>query len=90
MAEITQMYVTRQMVDHTSRERFDWLSLKREFLKKTFLHYDNIFMPMKLSQITTTAVAARARMERLVSTAATVTVVRVRPATVAPRVRQVN
>ena len=47
-------------------------------------------MPVKLSQITTTAVAARARTERLVSTAATVTVARVSQATLAPRVKQVN
>jgi len=47
-------------------------------------------MPVKLSQISTTAVAARARMERLVSTAATVTVARVSQTTLAPRVKQVN
>jgi len=47
-------------------------------------------MPVKLSQISTTAVAARARMERLVSTAATVTVARVSQTTLALRVKQVN
>ena len=56
----------------------------------TLLHDDTICTPVKLSQITTTAVAARVRTERLVLTAATVTAARVRQATVAPRVRQVN